>query len=51
MKYCARSSTRPTLNGEESLRDRVTMQHWIDSLQQEMDALIAYEGGHATTSI
>jgi len=34
-----------TLNGEESLRDRITMQHWIDHLQQQMDALIAYEGG------
>nr|WP_297457707.1 DNA topoisomerase (ATP-hydrolyzing) subunit B [uncultured Halomonas sp.] len=34
-----------TLDGEESLKDRVTMQHWIESLQRDMDALIAYEGG------
>lgn len=29
----------------ESLKDRETMQHWIDHLQREMDDLIAYEGG------
>lgn len=29
----------------ESLKDRATMQHWIDHLQREMDDLIAYEGG------
>ncbi|MCK0769238.1 DNA topoisomerase (ATP-hydrolyzing) subunit B [Chromohalobacter canadensis] len=29
----------------DSLKDRETMQHWIDHLQREMDALIAYEGG------
>ncbi|MCP1362924.1 toprim domain-containing protein, partial [Halomonas sp. BBD45] len=34
-----------TLKGEESLKDRVTMQHWIEFLQAEMDALVAYEGG------
>ncbi len=33
------------LNGDESLRDRGTMQHWIDGLQAEMDAMVAYEGG------
>ncbi|GHB02870.1 DNA topoisomerase (ATP-hydrolyzing) subunit B [Modicisalibacter luteus] len=34
-----------TLKGEESLKDRVTMQNWIDFLQAEMDSLVAYEGG------
>ncbi|TDX28771.1 DNA gyrase subunit B [Modicisalibacter xianhensis] len=34
-----------TLKGEESLKDRVTMQNWIEFLQAEMDALVAYEGG------
>ncbi|MCT8469074.1 DNA topoisomerase (ATP-hydrolyzing) subunit B [Chromohalobacter canadensis] len=29
----------------DSLKDRETMQHWIDHLQREMDDLIAYEGG------
>ncbi|RXE46573.1 DNA topoisomerase (ATP-hydrolyzing) subunit B [Chromohalobacter israelensis] len=29
----------------ESLKDRVTMQNWIDHLQAEMDSIIAYEGG------
>ncbi|WP_280562395.1 DNA topoisomerase (ATP-hydrolyzing) subunit B [Chromohalobacter sp. 48-RD10] len=29
----------------DSLKDRETMQHWIDHLQREMDNLIAYEGG------
>ncbi len=33
------------LDGENSLRDRGTMQNWIDQLQVEMDALLAYEGG------
>jgi len=33
------------LDGEASLRDRVTMQNWIDHLQGEMDAVVAYEGG------
>ncbi|MBF8223575.1 DNA topoisomerase (ATP-hydrolyzing) subunit B [Halomonas sp. 328] len=33
------------LNGDESLRDRGTMQQWIDGLQAEMDAMVAYEGG------
>ena len=33
------------LEGEHSLRDRATMQHWIDYLQAEMDSLVAYEGG------
>ncbi|GHB14234.1 DNA topoisomerase (ATP-hydrolyzing) subunit B [Salinicola rhizosphaerae] len=30
---------------ESNLADRVTMQTWIESLQQEMDSLIAHEGG------
>ncbi|WP_251975808.1 DNA topoisomerase (ATP-hydrolyzing) subunit B [Salinicola avicenniae] len=30
---------------ESSLADRVTLQNWIESLQQEMDSLIAHEGG------
>ncbi|RCV90628.1 DNA topoisomerase (ATP-hydrolyzing) subunit B [Billgrantia montanilacus] len=34
-----------TLEGEASLKDRVTMQNWIEFLQAEMDALVAYEGG------
>lgn len=34
-----------TLNGEESLKDRITMQNWIEFLQAEMDKQIAYEGG------
>ncbi|WP_163650184.1 DNA topoisomerase (ATP-hydrolyzing) subunit B [Modicisalibacter sp. 'Wilcox'] len=34
-----------TLDGEESLRDRVTMENWIAFLQTEMDALVDYEGG------
>ncbi|MCI0509459.1 DNA gyrase subunit B [Chromohalobacter marismortui] len=29
----------------ESLKDRVTMQNWIDHLQKEMDDLIVHEGG------
>ncbi|MDL4863523.1 DNA topoisomerase (ATP-hydrolyzing) subunit B, partial [Halomonas elongata] len=33
------------LEGEESLRDRVTMQNWIEYLQAEMDAIVSYEGG------
>ncbi|NWN83546.1 MAG: DNA topoisomerase (ATP-hydrolyzing) subunit B [Halomonas sp.] len=33
------------LDGESSLRDRVTMQNWIEDLQGEMDALLAHEGG------
>ncbi|MDT8893379.1 DNA topoisomerase (ATP-hydrolyzing) subunit B [Halomonas sp. I1] len=33
------------LEGEESLRDRVTMQNWIEYLQTEMDAIVSYEGG------
>ncbi|QEA38370.1 DNA topoisomerase (ATP-hydrolyzing) subunit B [Pistricoccus aurantiacus] len=33
------------LEGEESLKDRVTMQRWIDELQAEMDTLVEYEGG------
>ncbi|MGM0983176.1 MAG: DNA topoisomerase (ATP-hydrolyzing) subunit B [Pseudomonadota bacterium] len=33
------------LEGEKSLRDRVTMQNWIEYLQGEMDALVSYEGG------
>src|SRR5690554_333360 len=33
------------LDGENSLRDRGTMQNWIDQLQVEMNALLAYEGG------
>ncbi|PMR71140.1 DNA topoisomerase (ATP-hydrolyzing) subunit B [Halomonas heilongjiangensis] len=33
------------LEGETSLKDRVTMQNWIEFLQAEMDALVAYEGG------
>jgi DNA gyrase subunit B len=33
------------LDGENSLRDRQIMQGWIDHLQQEMDDLVAYEGG------
>jgi DNA gyrase subunit B len=33
------------LDGETSLRDRVTMHNWIAYLQSEMDALVAYEGG------
>jgi DNA gyrase subunit B len=33
------------LGGEASLKDRVTMQNWIDELQQRMDDKIAYEGG------
>ncbi|CAM3882711.1 DNA topoisomerase (ATP-hydrolyzing) subunit B [Vreelandella rituensis] len=33
------------LNGEQSLKDRITMQYWIDYLQQQMDAMVAYEGG------
>ncbi|GAB2787889.1 DNA topoisomerase (ATP-hydrolyzing) subunit B [Halomonas shantousis] len=33
-----------TLN-EGSLKDRITMQGWIEALQAEMDALVAYEGG------
>nr|WP_298376895.1 DNA topoisomerase (ATP-hydrolyzing) subunit B [uncultured Halomonas sp.] len=34
-----------TLESETSLADRVTMQNWIESLQVEMDSLIAHEGG------
>ena len=34
-----------TLEGEASLKDRITMQNWIEFLQAEMDALVAYEGG------
>ncbi|MBZ9566868.1 DNA topoisomerase (ATP-hydrolyzing) subunit B [Modicisalibacter tunisiensis] len=34
-----------TLDGEDSLRDRVTMENWIAFLQAEMDALVDYEGG------
>jgi|TARA_B100000700_G_scaffold302064_1_gene371957 DNA gyrase subunit B len=34
-----------SLAGEESLKDRDRMQRWVDQLQGEMDALIAYEGG------
>ncbi|APX91468.1 DNA topoisomerase (ATP-hydrolyzing) subunit B [Halomonas sp. 1513] len=34
-----------TLEAEASLKDRVTMQHWIEFLQQEMDDLVAYQGG------
>nr|WP_299379880.1 DNA topoisomerase (ATP-hydrolyzing) subunit B [uncultured Halomonas sp.] len=34
-----------TLNSETSLPDHVTMQNWIESLQAEMDSLIAHEGG------
>ncbi|KJZ04665.1 MULTISPECIES: DNA topoisomerase (ATP-hydrolyzing) subunit B [Halomonas] len=33
------------LDGENSLRDRGTMQNWIEFLQKEMDDLVAYEGG------
>ena len=33
------------LEGEASLKDRVTMQNWIAYLQEQMDALVAYEGG------
>jgi DNA gyrase subunit B len=33
------------LKGEESLKDRVTMQNWIDELQKIMDDMVAYEGG------
>ena len=33
------------LDGENSLRDRDTMQNWIEFLQKEMDDLVAYEGG------
>ncbi|SEM82939.1 DNA topoisomerase (ATP-hydrolyzing) subunit B [Halomonas caseinilytica] len=33
------------LEGEESLRDRVTMQNWIEYLQAEMNAIVSYEGG------
>lgn len=33
------------LDGEESLKDRITMQNWIEFLQAEMDKQIAYEGG------
>ncbi|GAB2728986.1 DNA topoisomerase (ATP-hydrolyzing) subunit B [Halomonas garicola] len=33
------------LSGESSLKDRVTMQNWIDELQQIMDDKAAYEGG------
>jgi DNA gyrase subunit B len=33
------------LDGEAALRDRITIQNWIDSLQADMDALVAYEGG------
>jgi DNA gyrase subunit B len=35
----------PRLEGEQNLLDRVTMQNWIEELQEEMDALLAYEGG------
>ncbi|WP_227369263.1 DNA topoisomerase (ATP-hydrolyzing) subunit B [Halomonas sp. M20] len=34
-----------TLDSETSLPDSVTMQNWIESLQDEMDSLIAHEGG------
>ncbi|MYL23686.1 DNA topoisomerase (ATP-hydrolyzing) subunit B [Vreelandella massiliensis] len=33
------------LDGEASLKDRVTMQNWIDELQKSMDDQVAYEGG------
>ncbi|MCS2607740.1 DNA topoisomerase (ATP-hydrolyzing) subunit B [Halomonas dongshanensis] len=33
------------LQGEASLKDRVTMQNWIDELQKAMDDMVAYEGG------
>ena len=33
------------LKGEESLKDRVTMQNWIDEIQKTMDDMVAYEGG------
>ncbi|WP_346796972.1 DNA topoisomerase (ATP-hydrolyzing) subunit B [Halomonas sp. Bachu 37] len=33
------------LDGEASLKDRVTMQNWIDELQAQMDDQVAYEGG------
>ncbi|BBI47588.1 hypothetical protein HORIV_00090 [Vreelandella olivaria] len=33
------------LKGEESLKDRVTMENWIAELQKIMDDMVAYEGG------
>ncbi|ALM50863.1 DNA topoisomerase (ATP-hydrolyzing) subunit B [Halomonas huangheensis] len=33
------------LDGEASLKDRGTMQQWIEYLQKAMDDLVAYEGG------
>ncbi|QJQ95586.1 MULTISPECIES: DNA topoisomerase (ATP-hydrolyzing) subunit B [Halomonadaceae] len=33
------------LDGETSLKDRITMQNWIEHLQREMDELIAHQGG------
>ena len=33
------------LQGEPSLKDRVTMENWIAELQKAMDDMVAYEGG------
>jgi len=40
-----RKMVHATKLDEGSLGDRITMQNWIEALQQEMDSLIAHEGG------